>query len=56
MKRITILLNETLYRDLVEYTADVSKREVEKMNLSEVVRELLEAELKQRGYPKSKAS
>lgn len=54
MKRITILINEDLYRELVDYTADVSKREIEKMNMSEVVRDLLESQLKLRGYAKPK--
>lgn len=56
MKRITILLDEALYRELVDYTADVSKREVEKMNMSEVVRDLLESQLKLRGYGQTKQS
>jgi len=49
-KRITILLEDSLYRDLVDYTADKSKNTFEKMNLSKIIRDMLAARLEQLGY------
>jgi hypothetical protein len=54
MKRITILLDDWLYRGLLEYAADSSKRDIERMSLSRVVRDLLAGQLRTLGYPHSR--
>lgn len=46
MKRITVLLDDQLYRQLVGFSSDMCKGRVEKMNLSKGIRELLEKQLK----------
>ena len=56
MKRITILLDDWLYRGLLEYAADMSKRDIERMSLSRVVRDLLAVQLQALGYPHSRVS
>jgi hypothetical protein len=55
MKRVTILLDDWLYRGLLEYAADTSKRDVERMSLSRVVRDLLAIQLKALGYPHNRS-
>jgi hypothetical protein len=56
MKRVTILLDDWLYRGLLEYAADMSKRDIERMSLSKVVRDLLAVQLQALGYPHTRAS
>lgn len=41
MRKITVTLDESTFESLINYTADKSKREMSKMNLSDTVRELL---------------
>jgi len=41
MRRITVALDDGTFESLINYTAERSKREKNKMNLSDTVRELL---------------
>ena len=45
LKRVTILLDDHLYRQLVGFSAEISKARIEKINLSSAIRELLERQL-----------
>lgn len=46
MRRITVALDDRTFENLIDYTAERSKREKSKMNLSDTVRELLDQVLK----------
>jgi hypothetical protein len=46
LKRVTILLDDQLYRQLIDFSADTCKARIEKMNLSKAIRELLQKQLK----------
>jgi hypothetical protein len=41
LRKITVTLDDNTFESLINYTADKSKREMNKMNLSDTVRELL---------------
>jgi hypothetical protein len=46
LRRITVALDDSTFESLIDYTADRSKREKSKMNLSDTVRDLLNQVLK----------
>lgn len=50
MKRITISLSDELYRNLLDYAADQSKRNVKRLSLGEAVRTLISIQLDGFGY------
>jgi hypothetical protein len=50
MKRLTISMDDDLYRSLLEYAADQSKRNVRRLSLGEAVRTLISIQLEGYGY------
>jgi len=52
MKRLTVAMSDELYKDLVEYAADQSKRNVRRLSLGEAMRTLTSVRLSELGYPR----
>lgn len=50
MKRLTIAMSDGLYRRLLGYAADESKRHMRRLSLGETVRILITARLDELGY------
>jgi len=50
MKRLTISMDDDLYRSLLEYAADQSKRNIRRLSLGEAVRTLISIQLEGYGY------
>ncbi len=53
MKRVTIAMDDDLYRDLLNYAADQSKMNVRRLSIGEAVRTLVTDQLDAVGYARS---
>jgi len=50
MKRVTIAMDDDLYKDLLDYAADQSKLNVRRLSIGEAVRSLISVQLNNIGY------
>jgi len=53
MKRVTIAMDDDLYKDLLGYAADQSKLNVRRLSIGEAVRTLINQQLEIIGYGRS---